>query len=136
MQDLPLKLARFGRAYARVFPHETALVTTHPEWQRFYTEVLARDAAVKSDTQLSRDFKRDPRKGLNLILQGHPAVLQTATPLSVPKADALLTKREREVRNLSEIPLVEHGARLLTMTRLRRAPLSLTWPAWKLCARR
>ena len=83
MQDLPLKLARFGRDYARLFPQETALVTAHPEWHRFYIEVLARDAAVKSDTQLSRDFKRDPRKGLNLILQGHPAVLQAATPLSV-----------------------------------------------------
>ena len=111
-------------------------MTVHPEWQGFYIAVLARDAAVKADTRLSRDFKTNPRQGLNLILQGHPAVLQAATALSVPKADALLTKREREVRDLCEISLVEHGARLLTMTRLRRAPLSLTLPAWKLYAKR
>ena len=112
-------------------------MTVHPEWQGFYIAVLARDAAVKADTQSQPGFQNGILdKGLNLILQGHPAVLQAATPLSVPKADALLTKREREVRDLCEISLVEHGARLLTMTRLRRAPLSLTLPAWKLYAKR
>ena len=76
-------------------------MTAHPEWQRFYIAVLARDAAVKADTRLSRDFKNNLRQGLNEILQGHPATLQVAKVPAVPSSEELLTRRERQVNSCS-----------------------------------
>ena len=86
---------RYGKAYASLFGRELALVVGHPDWQRFYIEVLARDASTKQDTRLSRDIKHNPMLGFKLIMEGHPAV-ESALPASIPKPEGLLTKRQRQ----------------------------------------
>ena len=40
ISDMPLKLRRYGKSWASLFPREVALVTAHPQWTKFSMEVI------------------------------------------------------------------------------------------------
>ena len=59
-QDMPLKLVRYGSAWARLFPRELAAVTRHPRWLEFANQVLANDSASKAAAVANRNWKGNP----------------------------------------------------------------------------
>ena len=128
---------RYGKAYASLFSRELALILSHPEWQRFYIEVLARDASTKQDTRLSRDMKHNPMLGFKLLLEGHPA-MESALPASIPKPEELLTMRQRQACLLWCV-LPKHAVSVGDtdwLYTLHRAPWFSTLLGWRQCGMR
>ena len=60
LQDMPLKLLQYGKAWARLFPREVAAVLAHPQWLTFAKSVLGSDAKSKGLAVANRDFQGNP----------------------------------------------------------------------------
>ena len=79
ISDMPLKLRRYGKSWASLFPREVALVTAHAQWAKFSVEVIVKDDLAKQRAQNNRDFKGNPVEArpdvafASQLLEGRPA---------------------------------------------------------------
>ena len=62
VSDMPLKLRRYGKSWATLFPREVsvALVTGHPQWAKFCIDIMVQDDLAKQRMKNNRDFKGSP----------------------------------------------------------------------------
>ena len=60
ISDMPLKLRRYGKGWASLFPREVALVTGHPQWAKFCIDIMVQDDLAKQRMKNNRDFKGNP----------------------------------------------------------------------------
>lgn len=60
VSDMPLKLRRYGKSWASLFPREVALVTGHPQWAKFCIDIMVQDDLAKQRMKNNRDFKGNP----------------------------------------------------------------------------
>ena len=122
ISDMPLKLRRYGKSWASLFPREVALVTGHPQWAKFCVDIMVQDDLAKQRMKNNRDFKgnpvevckglveRDPRSpaphDTELCMQGLTRILRpeadlaasvAAASCSVPTAQTVLTKKQSQV---------------------------------------
>ena len=70
LQDLPLKLAKYGDRYRALLPAAVYAVECHPAWPAFRTQVLEQDAATKSWAIANRAFRGNPVAVLQQLQAG------------------------------------------------------------------
>ena len=61
---MPLKLRRYGKRWASLYPREVALVTGHPQWAKFCVDNMVQDDLAKQRVKNNQGDPVEVCKGL------------------------------------------------------------------------